>query len=95
MSKSIISLVFTVIFLAFLTAPTVITMVNDCADVSYFFSVSEEEKGSSVKVFINVDSFYHTDIAFTKKGSNQGYFAKKYTKPHLNIISPPPDLHLL
>lgn len=72
-----------------------ITLVNDCADVSYFFSVSEEEKGGNVKVFINVDSFYQSDIAFSEKGNAQGYYSKNYPKPHLNIISPPPDLHIL
>ncbi|WP_291870856.1 hypothetical protein [Maribacter sp.] len=95
MSKKFIPIFFTAIFFLFLTAPIVITLANDYADISSFYSVSEEETGDEVKVVLHLDCFFQTDILFTKKVTYLGYYSKKYPILHLNLISPPPDLHIL
>lgn len=96
MSRSIISIFFTVLFLAFITAPAVIAMVDDSVDISYFYSITEEEdKGGKIEVLLNRDSTNPSDFALPKKVVNEGYYLKKYPKPHLNLIFPPPEFHLV
>jgi hypothetical protein len=96
MSRNIISIFFTVLFLAFLTAPAVITLVDDSVDISYFYSITEEEeKGGKIEGLLNRDSINQSDFTLPGKGVNEGYYFKKYTKPHLNLISPPPEIHII
>ena len=77
-----------------LTAPTIITMVDDSIDVSFFFVSSEEEekggekdKDMEVLFFdLNLSESYFTS---KKTKNNLKYYFKNYSKPHLNLISPP------
>lgn len=100
MSRNIISICFSVIFLVFLTAPTIITMVDDSIDVSFFFVSSEEEekggkKDKDVEVLVFDLNVSEADFASNKTENNLEYYFKNYAKPHLNLISPPPQLHIL
>lgn len=96
MSRSIGSIILSFIFLAFLAAPTVISMVDDSVDTSIFYSIAEEEEnGCKIKVVLEVNSNNETDFDFSKRTVPNGYYFKKYPKPHLNLISPPPESHIL
>ncbi|SFW54340.1 hypothetical protein SAMN05660313_02294 [Cellulophaga fucicola] len=95
MSKKIISIFFTVLFVAFLSAPTIIKMVNDSIDISVFYSISEEEEGHSAKKFLTADNFSDIDISFVEKKNKQEYSSKKYPRPLINLVSPPPDFYIL
>ena len=96
MSRSIGSIILSFIFLAFLAAPTVISMVDDSIDTSIFYSFAEEEEnGGKIKVVLEIDSNNETDFDFSKRAISNGYYFKKYPKPHLNLISPPPESHIL
>ncbi|MDO6491252.1 MAG: hypothetical protein ACSHW4_07730 [Cellulophaga sp.] len=95
MYKKIISIFFTVLFLAFLSAPTIITMVNDSVDISAFYSMSEEEEGHNAKKFLNSDNFSEIDISYVEEKSKQAYTSKKYPRPLINLVSPPPDFYIL
>ena len=44
MSRNIVSLSFSIVFLVFLVAPTIIAMMDDSADISVFYASSEEEE---------------------------------------------------
>lgn len=87
-------------FVLFLTAPSVILVIDKNADVSIFYNTAapeEEEKQGVSKdtevVYykaVNTSPFNETGIA----ENNLEYFFKKYQKPHLNLISPPPE-HLI
>ncbi len=93
MSKRIISIFFIVVFVAFITTPAVAIIIDDSFDISYFNSISEEEeKVREIKVIPNSDSNDSDEFYLTERNMNKVYFFKKYAKPHLNIISPPPDL---
>lgn len=93
--KKITSLLFTTLFLMFLMAPTIITMVDDSIDVSFFYTTSEEEekgfKKNAEKEFLCHDinttalNFGANDIVY-----NSGYYLKKYLNPYLKLASPPP-----
>lgn len=91
-SKYRIAVFFTILFMALISAPTIILSFDDSVDVSGFYSINEEEENENVKLLfedISIDSedFFvvHTDLHLI------GYTFKKYPKPHLNLISPPPD----
>ncbi|WOD45130.1 hypothetical protein [Hwangdonia lutea] len=90
MSKNRISIFFSIIFIAFIAAPTVITIVDDSVDVSIIFSTAEEEEKGFKIVFSN-EKANESDLAFTSSENNLGYYFKNYPKPHLNLISPPPE----
>lgn len=100
MSRNVVSICLSVIFLVFLVAPTVITLVDDTADVSMFYAASEEEEKGSEKdkeievLFFELDNNDEDDASSIGE-NNLGYYYKKYPKPHLNLISPPPELHIL
>lgn len=87
-------------FLLFLTAPTVILIIDNSADVSCFFiSSEEEEKGhekSKDKELILYDVLNAISLFNSNETENDlEYFFKNYSKPHLNLISPPPDFYIL
>ena len=93
MSKKGVSIFLSVIFLLFIAAPTILTIVDDSIDVSVIFSTSEEENQNHLNVealFLNVKT-NELDFVFTSAENNLAYFFKNYQKPHLNLISPPPD----
>jgi hypothetical protein len=75
-------------------------MVDDTVDISFFYSLSEEEERGhqTIKNLEIISSdFNHSDLLFSSKlNSNTiGYNFKKYPKPHLNLISPPPERIIL
>lgn len=94
MLKKRVSIIFSVIFLLFLAVPTIITIVDDTVDVSVVFSNAEEEE----QMFQLINSCTKTSesqSAFANKKNNLGYYFKTYSKPHLNLIYPPPQLFIL
>ncbi len=96
MSRNLISVFLSVIFLVFLAAPTVITMVDDSVDVSMFYAASEEEekgceKDKDVEILFFEPHNNELDVASSKGEHSSRYYFKKYPKPHLNLISPPPE----
>ena len=100
MSKKIISIIFSGVLLLLLTAPTILTLVDDSIDSSVIFSLSEEEGKGSEKninielIFESIESNYFQLVFLTEEDSLE-YFYKKYALPYLNKVSPPPDLHFL
>ena len=100
MSKRIVSIFLSVIFLLFIVTPTIIVMVDDTIDISIAFSASEEEeKGNEkhldIEVLFSKLKTNESDLVFAISENNLGYYFKNYPKPHLNLISPPPEHHLL
>jgi hypothetical protein len=86
--------------LGFISAPTIIHSIDDTIDISFFYSVSEEEERGhqTMKNFEIITSDFNTsELLFTSKVKLNaiGYNFKTYPKPHLNLISPPPEQHIL
>lgn len=99
MSKKIVSIFLSVIFLLFIVTPTIIILVDDTIDVSLAFSASEEEekgneKNLDIEVLFSTLKTNDSDVDFSESESNLGYFFKNYPKPHLNLISPPPEHYI-
>lgn len=103
MSRSIISICFLTIFLGFLVTPTVISVIDNSIDVSFFFDSSEEEekgsekneKNKNIEVLFFDINHNENDFASNETENSLEYCFKNYPKPHLNLISPPPELHIL
>ncbi|WP_405294828.1 hypothetical protein [Algibacter sp. Ld11] len=95
MSRNLVSIFFLFAFLVFLSAPTIIAMVDNSVDVSLFFSMAEEEenghpKSKNVQDIILENQDQECFINLTEEKNHLSYYAKKYSKPFLNLISPPP-----
>lgn len=100
MSRTKLAIFFSIVFLSLVTVPTILMVVDSSIDVSVFYDISEEEeekeseKNKELEVFV-------VDIASELEGINSdynqlalGYKYKTYPKPHLNLISPPPEFIL-
>jgi len=96
MSKQLVSIFFSILFFGLITAPSIIIAIDADVDVSILYSVSEEEEeNKSIKLVVTeqkeaTESIYKK-IAFQKLD----YLFKSYTKPALNLISPPPEFFIL
>lgn len=101
MLKQFISIFFIALFSASIVLPSVILLVDDSIDTSFFYDLSEEEeeKGNEKNiefediVIINLDELpigYLTSI----DEENLEYCYKKYPKPHLNLIYSPPEYYI-
>lgn len=96
MSKTIVSIFLSVVFLLFIAAPTILLIADDTIDISVAFSISEEEeKGNENHLDIEVlfsaeKKTNESNLGFVSAKNNVGYYYKKHPKLHLNLISPPP-----
>ena len=101
MSKRIISILFSLIFLVFTVTPSVIAIVDDSIDISFFYASSGEgedkglEKNNDLEVLFSELKMGETDFVSKKTENRTWYFFKNYQKPHLNLLSPPPEIHIL
>lgn len=71
--------------------------IDDSIDISFIFDISEEEeeKGKESnkefeKFIVDLDLEIE-DFRSLECKQHLGYTYKKYPKPHLNLISPPPE----
>ncbi len=100
MHKQNISFFFIVVFTLFISAPTVISVMEKSFDISVFFSVNEEEnKGNEIlKTFVVklpcTDKYGISLIELEKEKSYSSYL-KKYTSSIIECISPPPEEFIL
>ncbi|MFC0603661.1 hypothetical protein [Winogradskyella pulchriflava] len=78
--------------MALIAAPTIIVSFDDSIDVTCFYGVTEEEENQNVKLVFEHTSLDSGGMFEDEANANLiGYRFKQYPKPHLNLISPPPD----
>lgn len=66
--------------------------MDNSIDTSIFFSINEEEEKEGVKLLFEISSNDLEGICFDVEGKDiDTYTFSKYSKPHLNLISPPPE----
>ena len=91
-SKYRIAIFFTILFMALISAPTIILSFDDSVDVSSFYGINEEEESENLKlVFEDISEDSEHVLVVLKDVHVIGYAFKAYPKPHLNLISPPPE----
>ncbi|MFI0428732.1 hypothetical protein [Mariniflexile sp. HMF6888] len=80
--------------MALIVAPSVIVVLDDSIDTSIFYSITEEEENGKTKNLISPFSLQNNDFLTDFKLKSHLFFCyhfKNYSKPHLNLISPPPE----
>jgi len=91
MLKRNISIFFTILFMAIITTPSIIIVLDNSIDISVFYSLSEEEENNNFKIVFSETNDEFIPLSDLFKNNELGYFFKNYLNPHFNIISPPPD----
>ncbi|WP_299223079.1 hypothetical protein [uncultured Psychroserpens sp.] len=97
MNKTIIAIFFSILFVSLIAAPTIIIAIDDTADVSYFYSTTEEEENKSdeknkeIDVLLSESNTGLESWFILNTDNHMAYRFKNYPKPHLNLISPPPE----
>ncbi|WP_289044600.1 hypothetical protein [uncultured Olleya sp.] len=75
-----------------ITAPSIIVAIDDSVDMSEFYSLSEEEEeNKNVSLIFIVQDLEDSLSEHSDDDNILEYFSKSYPKPHLNLISPPPE----
>lgn len=97
MNKSLIAYFFSIMFLSLVIAPTLVMVIDDSIDMSFVYdgSEEEEEKGKEnskefEKFVVELDPEID-DLLSSESTQHSGFTFKTYPKPHLNLISPPPE----
>jgi len=99
MIKNSIAICFTVLFMAMISAPSILIAIDHSTDISCFYDSSEdEEKGKetnkTIEVLCSKINHVELNVVSIDTKNNSGYYYKKYPKPHLNLISPPPEINI-
>lgn len=86
--------------MAMISAPSILVAIDHSVDISFLYDSSEdEEKGKepnkTIEILFSKVNHIELNIVSIDAKNNSGYFFKKYPKPHLNLISPPPEFHIL
>lgn len=89
----LISKIFLVIFFAFLVTPAVVTVIEKTADISIFYSISEEEHAlKEIKTFFYLEHF--SEVIVAAESTSSVILSENLSK-HDKIISsifiPPPN----
>lgn len=97
MPKTLISLLFTIIFALLFSGPTIISILDKDLDVSMFYSLAEEEEEENSKESVKLISFElnaHNDISyvfsFSEIDNSFIFYLKTYSQLYLENVSPPP-----
>lgn len=81
-----------------ISAPSVIAVLDNSVDTSIFYSLAEEEEsGNSKNLLFPFSLGCSETVNNTRLNTLEyfGYYFKNYSKPHLNLIFPPPDNSLI
>ena len=95
MFKKTVAIFFTVIFLGIISAPSIIVVIDDSIDISVLYSLSEEEEETNnLKLVVSEIDEDTSSYLVSLKSEKMGYHFKKYPKPYINLIIPPPEFHI-
>ncbi|PCJ92819.1 MAG: hypothetical protein COA50_14895 [Flavobacteriaceae bacterium] len=100
MRNNLIAIFFTVLFVVVNSAPAILIAIDDTVDISKFYGFSENEEENTGN---ESENFFEL-IFFIKNCNKSEYFLasnnldhtayrfKNYSKPYLNLVSPPPQV---
>lgn len=102
MIKNGIVIFFTVLFMAINSMPSIIIAIDDSVDISNFYGFSENEeenKENESEKFLEIVFFIENsnksdDFLASNNIDHTEYRFKNYSKPYLNLISPPPEQYI-
>ncbi|SNR53044.1 hypothetical protein [Lutibacter flavus] len=94
MFKKTVSIFLTILFLGIISAPSIIVSIDDSIDISVLYNISEEEEETNnLKLVVSEIDDDTDSYPITFKNQSLGFYFKKHPKPHVNLISPPPEFN--
>lgn len=99
MKSKLSAIFFLLIFSALITAPTIIVAIDNSFDITCFYNITEEEEESGHqiskegKMFYVASSQVLNQVNGIEKNGLYAYCFKKYSKPYVNLVSPPPEFN--
>jgi len=83
-------------FMLINSAPTIILSIDNSIDSTILLGLGEEEEKEDIKLLLDVASEEIEDLSLEYLiMGDVAYTSKKYLRPHLNLVSPPPKLRLI
>ena len=80
-------------FMLIISAPTIIASVDDSIDISALIDLNEEEEQEDIKLLLDFNlEIDAVTVAETLDLGCITYTSKTYSKPHLHLILPPPEM---
>ena len=87
-----VAIFFAILFMAIISAPSIIMSVDDSIDITFFYGENEEEEKENFKLLFEMSSLSLEDCVIITSDANATiYTFKSYPKPQLNLILPPPE----
>ncbi|WP_228852756.1 hypothetical protein [Aegicerativicinus sediminis] len=87
---------FLVVFMAMVSAPSIISTLDSTIDISLFYNINEEEEKQVLKLFFErVNGNIQINSFALDFSSSLEYRLGSYANPFLSEFSPPPELHLI
>ncbi|WP_231850257.1 hypothetical protein [Winogradskyella sp. PG-2] len=78
--------------MAIISAPSIIMSFDDTIDITCFYGENEEEEKESLKLLFEISTENLEDFfVYNSSEFNNKYAFKSYSKPHLNLVLPPPE----
>ncbi|GAB5564817.1 MAG: hypothetical protein Wins2KO_18800 [Winogradskyella sp.] len=90
--KQNLALCLMILFMAIVSAPTIILSIDDSVDTTILYGCNEEEELEDFELLFEMTSIITLDTFTTKfDGTRDAYSQKNYLQPHLNLVLPPPE----
>ena len=87
---------FLVVFMAMISAPSIISTIDSSIDISMFYNINEEEEKQVLKLFFErVNGNIHLQSLVFDGSASQEYRIGSYMNPYLGQFSPPPEVHII
>ncbi|ADY28975.1 MULTISPECIES: hypothetical protein [Cellulophaga] len=90
MFKKFSSIFLAILLVGFIITPTVLLHLDDSIEISITLNSGEDEECNSLEIISSTTNwtFLHP---FTSS-ITPVYYSKTYSKPHFNLLLPPPEL---
>lgn len=92
----IMSKIVLIIFVLFLATPTIVSVIDNTVDISYFFNMSEEESHSSFNEIKSIPAIYSIPLVIDFEGLQKVQFSilkdRKVNSIKPKVFLPPPEL---
>lgn len=96
MRNKIIATLFSILFLSVIATPTIILALDNSMDVKVLVVTSEEEEkdeevNKTIELYSLNDNKVLSSFYIFENNNFSNYQFNNYHKPHLNLVSPPPE----
>jgi len=95
MVKTLISILFSVIFVAFISTPTLVSLFETDVDISAFYNLAEEENSKETLKLLSLHPNVTKDLTcvlgLLESDNSFNFYLNTYSQLSLENVSPPPE----